>query len=117
MKRVQVSHLVACVSHLTESKREILNRWIGYESSGRILKHHHIDVEYFVQEYASGVFEYFMEVIRQETEIGSCPVMTRLLEYLKDKEVTADELFVLCSHFRRAMIDSVCETDGSQSTF
>jgi len=51
------------------------------------------------------VFDYFMDVINGEKELGDCPVMHELLTYLKDREITANELFRICSHFRRAMID------------
>lgn len=87
------------------SKNTILNLWVTYEGTRRILKQHAIEASFFVTAYASGVFDYFMAVIAAEREIGDCPVMTELLEYLKDREVSADELFLLCSHFRRAMID------------
>ena len=46
-----------------------------------------------------------MDVIVGEVEIGNCPVMQKLLVYLKYREISADELFELCSHFRRAMVD------------
>jgi signal transduction histidine kinase/CheY-like chemotaxis protein len=70
-----------------------------------ILSDHKIDEEYFINNYANGVFDYFMGVISGETEIGNCPVMQELLVYLKYREISADELFELCSHFRRSMLD------------
>ena len=47
----------------------------------------------------------FMGVIEGTREIGNCPVMQELLVYLKFREISADELFDICSHFRRSMID------------
>jgi len=76
-----------------------------YDSPKKILQEHDIDEEYFIQNYANGVFDYFMGVISGETQIGNCPVMQELLVYLKYREISADELFELCSHFRRAMLD------------
>jgi len=46
-----------------------------------------------------------MGVIAGETEIGDCPVMQELLSYLKFREISADELFEICNHFRRSMLD------------
>ena len=88
-----------------ESKHIILEQWVSYESPRDILKLHEIDEEYFIQKYASGVFDYFMGVISGEVEIGNCPVMQELLVYLKNREISADELFEICSHFRRSMVD------------
>jgi signal transduction histidine kinase/DNA-binding response OmpR family regulator len=88
-----------------ESKTTILQQWISYDSPKEILKLHDIDENYFLENYASGVFDYFMGVIVGEVEIGNCPVMKELLAYLKFREIGADELFEICSHFRRSMVD------------
>ena len=87
------------------SKDTILKQWVSYESPREILKLHEIDEVYFIEKYASGVFDYFMGVISGEVEIGNCPVMQELLAYLKFREISADELFEICSHFRRSMVD------------
>jgi len=87
------------------NKSKIVEQWVSYESPNNILATHDIDGEYFIQNYASGVFDYFMGVISGETTIGNCPVMQELLVYLKYREISADELFELCSHFRRSMLD------------
>ncbi|WP_428739612.1 ATP-binding protein [Sulfurimonas sp.] len=87
------------------SKSQILWQWVNYETSSNILELHNIDKDYFIQMYASGVFDYFMGVISGDTEIGNCPVMQDFLAYLKNREISADELFELCSHFRRSMVD------------
>ena len=71
----------------------------------KILKLHKIEKEYFQSEYAAGVFDYFMGVIAGEVDIGNCPIMQDLLAYLKNREISADELFEICSHFRRSMVD------------
>ncbi|MEN4053562.1 MULTISPECIES: ATP-binding protein [Sulfurimonas] len=88
-----------------ESKDIILRQWVSYDSPKEILALHDIDENYFIEKYASGVFDYFMGVIAGEVEIGNCPVMQELLAYLKFREIGADELFEICSHFRRSMVD------------
>jgi len=92
--------------YFIDAKETILKQWVSYESPKEILKLHAIDEEYFIQKYASGVFDYFMGVISGETEIGNCPVMQELLAYLKFREIGADELFEICTHFRRSMVDA-----------
>ncbi len=88
-----------------QSKQNILINWIHSESPRKILKLHNIDADVFIEEYAGGVFDYFMGVVAGKVEIGDCPVMNRLLVYLKDRETSSDEVFELCSHFRKSMID------------
>ena len=88
-----------------QNRQRVVEQWIAFESPRTILKEHKIDATYFIENYANGVFDYFMGVISGETEIGNCPVMQELLVYLKYREISADELFELCSNFRRSMLD------------
>ncbi|WP_294894494.1 ATP-binding protein, partial [Sulfuricurvum sp. RIFOXYD12_FULL_44_77] len=38
--------------------------------------------------------------------LGDCPVIAELIEYLKNKELRADELFLLCTHFKRSVLNA-----------
>jgi len=101
----KVPVLIASHSTFVASKELILEQWVSYNAPKSILELHKIDREYFLEKYASGVFDYFMGVISGDVMIGNCPVMQELLTYLKNREISADELFEICSHFRRSMID------------
>lgn len=101
-----VPQLLAVIDLFSGAKETILNRWISYEAAEAMLARHGIAHTYFFETFASGVFDYFESVIRGEMQMGDCPVMAKLLTYLEDHDVTSDELFVLCSHFRRAMVDT-----------
>jgi PAS domain S-box-containing protein len=101
----RINSLVAIQKTFILSKETILSDWIAYDSPKQILLQHDIEPQKFITDYAGGVFDYFMGVIAGKVDIGSCPVMQSLLAYLNNKDVTADELFEICSHFRRAMID------------
>ena len=100
-----VPNLIKHHQTIISSKDHILTRWLSYDSVKDILGLHNIDKEDFYHKYASGVFDYFMGVIVGKQEIGNCPVMQNLLAYLKYREISADELFELCSHFRRSMVE------------
>lgn len=100
-----IPHLAKSREKFIANKKHILGQWVEYDSPRTILQLHDIDKSYFLEKYASGVFDYFMGVIAGETQIGNCPVMQHFLEYLKYREISADELFELCSHFRRSMLE------------
>ncbi len=104
MKNV-VPFLVKTQKTFITSKSKIVSNWLSYETPKKILKLHNIESKHFINNYASGVFDYFMGVISGDVEIGNCPVMQDLLAYLKDREISADELFEICTYFRRAMVD------------
>ncbi|QSZ41344.1 response regulator [Sulfurimonas aquatica] len=101
----EIPVLFSSMDKFIDSKEEILKQWLAYETPKKILKLHLIDKEFFIQNYAGGVFDYFIGVISGELEIGNCPIMQDLLSYLKNREIEADELFEICSHFKRAMVD------------
>jgi len=107
----KIPHLIQSQELFIQNKDSILQQWVSYDSPSQILELHQIDKAYFVEKYASGVFDYFMGVISGTTEIGNCPVMQELLAYLKFREISADELFEICSHFRRSMIDFSYDED------
>ncbi|MCK9492115.1 MAG: ATP-binding protein [Sulfurimonas sp.] len=103
--KIKIPNLYKSQEIFVNSKEQILVQWLSYESPQQILELHKIDKEFFLQEYASGVFDYFMGVIVGDLKIGNCPIMKGLLSYLKDREISADELFEICSHFRHSMIE------------
>ena len=100
-----VPNLVRYQDVFKNSKEHILRTWVSHDSPKKILKLHNIDSEHFITQYGSGVFDYFMGVILGTRKIGDCPVMHMLLIFLKDRETSADEVFEICSHFRRTMIN------------
>ncbi len=85
-------------------RRLILNEWISQEQCASILKRHLIDPQWFKDYYASQVFDYFMGVVAGEVELGQCPVMKEFIDYLKNQEIRSDELFILCSNFKRSVV-------------
>lgn len=87
-------------------KEAILDEWISEELCTTILKRHEIDIGDFKVQYAGSVFDYFMGVVAGQMQIGECPVIAELIEYLKNKELRADELFTLCTHFKRSVINA-----------
>ncbi|MCF6309190.1 MAG: ATP-binding protein [Sulfurimonas sp.] len=101
----KIPHLIKSQDIFIAAKEAILLQWISYEHPQKILKLHNIDKKNFLEEYADGVFDYFMSVISGECEIGNCPIIENLLAYLKEQNIKSDELFEICSHFRRSMID------------
>lgn len=91
---------------LVAAKAEILMEWIHENQCAEILDRHNVDMELFYDYYASNVFDYFIGVVSGEVELGKCPVMGELIAYLKNKEIRSDELFILCTHFKRSVINA-----------
>lgn len=99
-------HLYQAKEKLLNAKETILNEWISQPQCALIFGKHSIDSKWFQAHYASAVFDYFMGVVAGDMELGQCPVMKEFITYLKDQEIRADELFILCSHFKRSVINA-----------
>lgn len=106
MKNTVFKKLVDSKEVLAASKESILHEWVEEKSCAAILKRHEIDSDVFVREYAGGIFDYFMGVALGTVKMGECPIMAELIEYLKNRELRADELFLLCSHFKHTIINA-----------
>ncbi len=100
------THLYHAREKLLNAKDTILNEWISQPQCALILERHSIDSKWFKAYYASAVFDYFMGVVSGDMELGQCPVMKEFIAYLKNQEIRADELFTLCSYFKRSVLNA-----------
>ena len=106
MKNTVFKTLFEARDILFAEKESILEEWVNEEQCAAILGRHEIDRDIFLELYAGNVFDYFMGVVSGHMALGDCPVIAELIEYLKNKELRADELFLLCTHFKRAVLNA-----------
>lgn len=92
------------ISKFRSNHLKIIKYWILNKEVESIITIHEINKETFIREYAIGVLDYYIEVVNGTKEIGNCPAIISLLTYLKEKNITADELFVICTGFKNAML-------------
>jgi PAS domain S-box-containing protein len=93
------------VELLTKGKTEIIKLWLDDKEVIAILDNHHINHGFFLKNYAVEILEYYIGVITGEKNIGDCPVITKLISYLKGKNIKASELFFICNGFKKAVIN------------
>ncbi len=105
-----IPELLNSVDVFESGKNKIITKWVTYQSIKPIFDKHNIDAQEFKNEYAAFVFEYFIAVIHGEVDIGDCPVMRKFLGFIKHTDISVDELFMICSHFRKAMLDYSYDT-------
>lgn len=106
MKNTVFKTLFEARAILFAEKELILDEWVNEEQCATILGRHEIDRDIFLELYAGNVFDYFMGVVSGHMALGDCPVIGELIEYLKNKELRADELFLLCTHFKRSVLNA-----------
>ncbi len=93
------------ISEYKRNKISIIKYWISDSEVLSILKKHDISREVFVRKYAIGVIDYYIDIVNDEKLIGDCPVIDELILYLKNKNITASELFKICTGFKNALIE------------
>lgn len=96
--------LIKNIDILESKLNNIAESWISNSLVLDVMKKHKISPSFFKDEYAIKVLEYFFDVVKGKKQVGSCPIIDKLLIYLKDKDISADELFIICTHARKAVI-------------
>lgn len=95
------------VDQLKQNKKTIIKYWLSNKRVVEILDSYKLDKITFVKKYASFVIDYYIDVIDDKKEIGDCPVINDLLDYLKSKDLSSDELFIICSGFKIALVKNI----------
>lgn len=104
-------HLLERRSLLFDHADVIVRLWLSDDLVNEVLLRHDIEKDRFAVEYANGILNYFFNIVAGTQHLGRCPVINDLLTYLKAHDIAADELFVICTHAKEAMI-SVTYTLG-----
>lgn len=93
------------IDEFEKNKIIVITNWLNNQEVTAILKHYKISKEYFIKEFAVNIFNYYVGVVRKTQTIGNCPTIEKLLEFLRFNNIKVEELFLLCSGFKNAMIE------------
>ena len=102
--KTKVPELYKNIRFIIDNKEEIVNSWTEILDVQEILNKHDIDITFFQTRYALPVLNYFISVIKEENQIGNCPVIINLINYFKEKNISSSELFIICINFRNSLI-------------
>ena len=105
MIRQYIPTLISVSSQLSSRTNDIVDHWTNFPMVLEVLDKHDIDLELFKSVYAMKILDYYFGVVEQTKQIGDCPVMADFMKYLKEHDISADELFIICTHARKAMIN------------
>jgi len=104
-----IQHLEEHIDKIQNAKTMILGNWSRNKEVLKVLDRHEMNIQVFLVRYANDIFDYYIAVVKGYEEIGDCPIMSTFLNYLKDNDVKTSELFLICTNFRRAMLDEMFE--------
>ena len=104
------------IDNLESAREDILELWISFDEVKDILNKHKIEPLYFKEHFAAAILDYFVGVVRKDKDIGDCPVMAAFLDFLKEHDISSAELFLICTHFRKAMLDTLFDMECMSKT-
>ena len=55
-----ILELESSISLLENAKASVLQRWVSYDEALEVLKSHDMPTEYFVEHFASFIFDYYI---------------------------------------------------------
>lgn len=99
------------IENVEKNKVGIISYWINNKEVTGILAKYSIQKQYFIKEFAFDILLYYIQTVKGESQVGECPNIERLINFLKFNDVKANELFLVCSGFKNALIQFMYESN------
>ena len=96
-------------NNFKKNKFAIIRYWINKESIILILNTRKIDKEIFIKRYAFGLLDYYIDLISENITIGKSLSTNDFLNYLNKQDVKPEELFILCTGLKNALLEFLNE--------
>ncbi len=97
-------NLLNIVSDIEFGQDKIVSEWIEVSTVKVVFKSYKISAKKFKDGFGISILEYFIAVVREEKEVGNCPIMTKLVLFLLEKNITPKDVFDICMGLRRILI-------------
>lgn len=100
----QATALKTYTDTLLDAQNDIISKWLGQHEIQTVFKRRSINPANFRSEFASNIFKHYMDLIQTEEISHHNEMIYSYLEFLNRKELSPDEVFTICTHFRNAWI-------------
>lgn len=101
---------------IEKGKEVILDSWVSRNELQKILIIKKIDVNLFTNTYAKDVIDYFICVLNNTKKIGDCPVMHQMLSMFAEKNISSQEIFMICALLKRSLISFTFQNNIASQT-
>ncbi|WP_373002844.1 diguanylate cyclase domain-containing protein [Sulfurimonas sp.] len=105
--QVLAPSLLSIIDSLEENRVKIGSEWIEIPAVKTVFTNYKIGGKKFRDGYGIPIIEYFIAVVRQEKEAGDCPIMSKLVNFLLEKNITPKDVFDICMGLRRTLVSFV----------
>ncbi len=111
MSKNYTPNLFSIIDHIEYHHNYIVKLWIESDRIESVFRSLNISTSKFEKIYASLIVEYFIAVIKNERESGSCPIMHKLVHFLLKRGVTPKDIFDICRTLKDAFLHSIFQVD------
>ncbi len=102
----KISRIVELIEN---DKFEIALKWADSDLVKERLENNGICYKFFAKHFGSRVIQHFIDVINDKEEIGNCPAMIVLLKFFKDKNISLNDLFIICTGLKNSLFNYLLE--------
>ena len=89
---------------LETHKEQILHMWLECKIVREKLLSNGFSPNFFQDKFASKVFDFTMDVIKKEQDLGNCPVIGVMLTLFKKKNIPLADVFIICVHLKNTLL-------------
>jgi diguanylate cyclase (GGDEF)-like protein/PAS domain S-box-containing protein len=107
-------HLKPLTNTLESSKEEIIERWLASSNISSVFAGYDIGIDYFRRNFADGVFEAILGLIKWGSSITSAEGFERLMLFVNQKMIRYHELVLMQDSLRASFVSALYDS-GSLS--
>ncbi len=99
-----VPNLLHMIGNIESDRSSIVSSWVTIDAVNTIFKSYEISSKKFASGFGIPILEYFIAVVRDEKLAGDCPVMSKLVNFLLEKNITPKDVFNICMGLRKTLV-------------
>ena len=103
------------IDFFDKNQDDIIKHWTIYPTLFDILKKFNIPHQYYMDNVATPVYQYFITIINGENEPGDCPVMRQVIDIFNEKGFKVEDVFLSCTAFKNVLNTKLYEAQIDQT--
>lgn len=91
------------VSFFKINKQEIIELWFSNEKLKNLLENFKIQENYFKNNIASEIIDYFIGIIESGDSIENCPILKEIIDFFYDKGFDVENVYIICGGLKNSI--------------
>lgn len=96
---------------LEEDETAIMADWVDDPDVTALFRRCRIDKSFFIENFGKKIFGHYLDILRGSCDFGDCPYMQEMIRYLKNKDLSVRDVYVLCTGLRRSVKHKILPYD------